>query len=609
MRPSELGELNKLTSLNVKGNNIALVGASVLTGSAMPALRDLQLSGNRFSNPCSVGLDTWFLEVHFCTLPLGCAVDGTASNPGTTLVSCKNFTGPSLDLENHHLSAIAANAFAGLASVTSLALAGNPITAELPQTLLAPTPALTSLSIAGLRIGGSAGFGPRLGHLASLRALDITAVPLQKLSNSTLQGLGALQVLTASDCGMQVVEAAAFSHCPSLRELHLAGNALARAPHVSGLALTVLDLTNNTVAGGWQASGFAAQVPSLVNLTTLKLRGNALGQLPVSAFAGLASLQELDLGNCSLQQLPRRLLSAATMPALRTLYLDHNAGLFLLPTSAFAGLSLSYLSLSAGAGFSDPCLVGHRTVTLDQVYCTLPCTATLHGHVVSCAGFANATLDMSSAGIKSFAVDAFQGASSVVRLLLGNNPSLSSIASDALFAPLGPSLETIDLHGSNLTTVPPSLFSERWLPRLATVDLAGATPSTCPPNTMQLRTRPALGDYKYCAACTGASCECPPGNRQVDGAAPGTCELCAPGSTQAGAGQTQCELCGNGTYYGDYGGSNSSWCAPCGSAKVYCPPGSAAPLGVSPGWYSMPMAGDATLRSWQAKCSEGYQCK
>lgn len=120
-----------------------------------------------------------------------------------------------------------------------------------------------------------------------------SALPLSNPSrNASSHSLPQLLNLDLSYNEIELVPEGFLSHLTSLRFLNLSRNCLRafEAPHAGSLpCLTLLDISHNaleTLDLGTRALG---------SLRTLLLQGNALRDLPSHTFAGLASLQRLNL--------------------------------------------------------------------------------------------------------------------------------------------------------------------------------------------------------------------------------------------------------------------------------------------------------------------------
>uniref|UniRef100_K7EXQ3 Trophoblast glycoprotein n=1 Tax=Pelodiscus sinensis TaxID=13735 RepID=K7EXQ3_PELSI len=180
-------------------------------------------------------------------------------------------------------------------------------------------------------------------QLASLQPGAFLSPPLPELS-----------LLNLSGNHLQQVEAGAFASLPSLRQLDLSSNDLARlSPEAFGNASSPLEelnlsnsLSNQSVVPalaellGWGVLGNlsrleladnkllflpAGMFSSLPNLQHLDLRNTFLVSLHAVAFHSLAQLQSLDLSHNSLKCLKNATIAQLrSLPALHRINLGHN---------------------------------------------------------------------------------------------------------------------------------------------------------------------------------------------------------------------------------------------------------------------------------------------
>ncbi|XP_067388741.1 trophoblast glycoprotein [Emydura macquarii macquarii] len=137
-----------------------------------------------------------------------------------------------------------------------------------------------------------------------------------------------LGLLNLSGSHLQQVEAGAFASLPSLRQLDLSSNTLARlSPEAFGNASSPLEALNLSHSLSNQSLGpELAQLlgwGALSNLSRLELADNGLLYLPTGMFTSLPSLQHLDLRNNSLVALEAGAFQS--LAQLQSLDLSHNS--------------------------------------------------------------------------------------------------------------------------------------------------------------------------------------------------------------------------------------------------------------------------------------------
>ena len=86
-------------------------------------------------------------------------------------------------------------------------------------------------------------------------------------------------------------------------------------------ALAACTALKHLTLSGCSLSAFPASIASLSALSSLLLSDNGIAEIPTAPLATLASLEELDIRNNALTQLPPQL---ALMPCLRSLSVEGN---------------------------------------------------------------------------------------------------------------------------------------------------------------------------------------------------------------------------------------------------------------------------------------------
>jgi hypothetical protein len=178
----------------------------------------------------------------------------------------------------------------------------------------------------------------------------------------------------------------------------------------------------------------------LISLQSLNLEGNGLATLPVGVFAGLIDLHSLDLAGNDLRALPEK--AFAGLSGLQSLNLSTNT-LTALSEGAFADLtSLQSLDLAGNDLRALP----------EKVFAGL-------------SGLE--AMNLRSNGLTTLPEGAFAGLSDLESLDLGYN-DLTAL-STGTFAGLS-DLESLDLGGNGLTTLPEGMFA--GLSDLESLDLS-----------------------------------------------------------------------------------------------------------------------------------------
>jgi len=131
--------------------------------------------------------------------------------------------------------------------------------------------------------------------LAEVESLDLNGIPLESLSG--IEYCTNLQYLDLSGCGIGDENLKYVCSLPSLKKLLLHGNGITNITDLTGLDLTFLVLSDNSITNLWPISG-------MTNLQELYLSGNPLsGNGTLKPLEGLASLNVLDIENCGVTDL------------------------------------------------------------------------------------------------------------------------------------------------------------------------------------------------------------------------------------------------------------------------------------------------------------------
>ena len=340
--PPELGELEKLTVLNLGQNG--LFGAIPPELGNLESLATLSLEGNALAGaiPPELGQLT------------GVSVVSLAGNRligpiPPELGSLENLTG--LWLNNNELSGRVPTEMASLSKLEILNLADNNLGGAIPAEI-GTLPALEGLDLAGNDLTGAIpsalgqlatlevlrladnGFGggipAELGALSRLRRLDLSGSGLTGAIPAALAQLEELVELVLADNSFSGSIPAEFGRHSRLRWLNLSNNSLTGAiPPALGQLHEIEDLN---LAGNQLTMDIPEQLGTLYRLRRLDLSDNGVtGAIPPT-FTDLASLTHLVLdGNALSGSVP---FDIGALSRLEVLYLRSNAELAgLLPRS------------------------------------------------------------------------------------------------------------------------------------------------------------------------------------------------------------------------------------------------------------------------------------
>lgn len=281
--------------------------------------------------------------------------------------------------------------------------------------------------------------------------MSLTESSLQEVEGSAFEAFTTLQDLDLSQNKLHIIDALAFLGLSSLRTLNLSRNRISDIgmllkPLVS---LQQLDLSYNAIME-LQPDTFSSQtslsylrldgnqllslegmpLQPLTFLTHLSCRACSLSSVKYDLFAAIPRVNNLDLGENRLTQLPS-FVQLSDMKYLKYLFLDNNSITTLLD-SQFADLTLTFLGLS-GNLISEIPSKAFEGLSLEQ-------------------------LDLSQNRLAKVTNSLFfVGPKGLMSLNLAHNPIQE-------FEPLGfqglHSLETLNLSSCSLTTLNPGLLHE-----------------------------------------------------------------------------------------------------------------------------------------------------
>ncbi|XP_069859684.1 vasorin-like [Dipodomys merriami] len=180
--------------------------------------------------------------------------------------------------------------------------------------------------------------------LVNLSNLDLTANKLREITNETFRGLRRLERLYLGKNRIRHIQPGAFDALDHLLELKLQDNELRTLPPLRLPRLLLLDLSHNS---------FLALEPGVLdtaNVEALRLAGLGLQQLDEGLFGRLRNLHDLDVSDNQLERLPSVIRGLRGLTRLR---LAGNTRIAQLRPEDLAGLAtlqeldLSNLSLQA----------------------------------------------------------------------------------------------------------------------------------------------------------------------------------------------------------------------------------------------------------------------
>ena len=289
--------LDSLTHLNLADNKISEIDTDAYYNIFL-TLEELDLGGNRLA---PVDLND-FRNLTRLTL-LGLSNNGITSLPGDTFAGLAALQ--TLYLNDNELSSLPANIFDDMAQVTSLNLQNNRLT-SLPANIFAQNTLLSNLDLSGNQLSSldaSVFSGLRVLQFLFLNDNELTSLPSGLFSDT-----GVLFNLRLHNNSLTSLHQDIFDGLGKLDVITLQNNSLT-ALHVdlfNDNVLGSLDLRDNQItSSGLPATLFDSVDP--VEMVTfmweLRLGGNNLTSIPSGLFAGLSSMQFLDLSRNGLTAL------------------------------------------------------------------------------------------------------------------------------------------------------------------------------------------------------------------------------------------------------------------------------------------------------------------
>nr|WP_278002567.1 COR domain-containing protein [Nodosilinea sp. FACHB-13] len=277
--PESIGQLTKLTSLNLGYNQLTALPESI---GQLTKLTSLNLSHNQLiALPESIGQLTSLSSLNLHSKQLTALPESIGQLTSLT----------SLTLHSNQLTVLP-ESIGQLTSLTSLTLHSNQLTA-LPESI----GQLTNLTSLNLRSNQLMALLESIGQLTNLTSLNLSSNQLTALP----EPIGQLTNLTSLNLRFNQLTALPewIDQLTSLTFLDLSSNQLTALPESIGQLtnLTSLSLRSN------QLTALPEEIGQLIDLTSLDLRFNQLTVLP-EEIGHLTNLKSLNLGGNTLTQLP-----------------------------------------------------------------------------------------------------------------------------------------------------------------------------------------------------------------------------------------------------------------------------------------------------------------
>jgi Leucine-rich repeat (LRR) protein len=293
--PSEIGNLSNLTTLELRNND--LTGMPIEIGN-LKNLVSLFLSSNKFSGILTTGI-------------------GGLINLST------------LNIDNNQISGLPSQ-ISLLASLTNLSLVNNNFT-SLPSEI----GSITSLNVLGLSQNKLSSLPSSISNLVNLTTLDITANLFTSLPNE----LNSLSNLTTLYLNNNIISTlpSDLSGLTSLSALYITSNQMTSLP--SGI-FTIPNLQTLNISTN-RLTDLSSAIDNLSSLTTLSAGYNQFTKIP-SAVYKLTNLLNLDLRNSQISVLSDSLFG---LTKLTYLYLQSNQIDTILSGTISNMLELRYLNL------------------------------------------------------------------------------------------------------------------------------------------------------------------------------------------------------------------------------------------------------------------------
>ena len=322
--------LHKLQELNLSRNQLILLKVTSAVNGTLPALQDLDLSGNHLrSVPRNISMFTPNLKVlnlshntitsawmdpTYRTMDSLQKIDLTG-NP-LHQIAPFNFQsirhGPLqvLRLADCAIHFINDTSFDGLNNLTSLALSHNPVNAS-------------------VLADAFDGFGDE----TPLAFLDLSSNYIPHITVDLLHTFSKLQILDLSNCSIEFIELEFFPYLQSLHTLELQDNRISQLGNFSALSrLRRLNLRNNHIA--------AIQISHLASLEFVDLSHNQIVELPPKWITLIDGLRILNLSHNKLKHISPHAFHKVT---LNHMDLSYNQ---LSTLHSFGMLKLSMLVLA-----------------------------------------------------------------------------------------------------------------------------------------------------------------------------------------------------------------------------------------------------------------------
>lgn len=302
--------LHKLQELNLSRNQLILLKVTAIVNGTLPALQDLDLSGNHLrSVPRNISLfapnlkvlnlshntitSAW-LDPTYRTMDSLQKIDLTG-NPLHQIASfhfdsIRNGPLQVLRLADCAIHFINDTSFGGLNNLTSLALSHNPVNAS-------------------VLANAFDGFG----NGTPMAFLDLSSNFLPHITADLLQIFSKLKILDLSNCSIELIDPEVFLFLPRLNTLELQDNRISHLGNLSTLSeLLRLNLRNNHIA--------AIQISYLPNLEFVDLSHNQIVELPPKWITMIDGLRILNLSHNKIKHISPHAFHKVTLNHLDMSY-------------------------------------------------------------------------------------------------------------------------------------------------------------------------------------------------------------------------------------------------------------------------------------------------
>jgi Leucine-rich repeat (LRR) protein len=320
--PSEIGELDALTSLSIRGNNniIDTIPKSIGNLINLTAL-------NLYNNSLSGTIPSTMANLQNLVL-LDLRYNELAGEVSSSIGDLTNLN--NLYLTGNDFTSVSSN-IGNLSNLNNAYFDGNKLT-SLPTSI----GNLSSLTVLQLNNNQLTNLPTEIGNLALLVNLNINGNILTSLPSS-LSGLNNLQILSIGSNSFSGIPSVVFD-ISSLNYLEIGSLSLSTFP----TSLNQLTNLKTILADNNQLTGVPGVVFTMTGLTNLELNNNSIASFPDSVLM-LSNIQTLRLDNNQITgEIPTTI---SNLSKLQTLYLNNNQFTGSIPASFGNITTLSNLFL------------------------------------------------------------------------------------------------------------------------------------------------------------------------------------------------------------------------------------------------------------------------